>query len=321
MPALLRTESIAVEIEPGRPPHAPLQLLATGNDLTTEIQSLNLRFKLDSLIPSQKTPREMDVALGQLASNDDVLILSFFIRKQGSQRLIKRLSLINPIGYDWIEFDLLKLIGNHKPILLGQQEFLEVQTDRPLGSPDRVVIFGGYRREMSLPSPPTQPSVQSIALKRWVLVYGSNPTDRFEFAPEAYPGWLFAELLVRADTEATYDKLTFFGNGVLVDEWSGATPLKMLRFPIQAGNHQLTLTYTKDVQDSSGEDRVWVHSLRVISPESAWAADFSGGMPSYFQLSGDANWEAVNGILQTPAMLNDQSATINWNVSLLAQEE
>jgi len=43
-------------------------------------------------------------------------------------------------------------------------------------------------------------------------------------------------------------------------------------------------------------------------------------MPSSFQLSGDANWEVVNGVLQTPAMLNDQSATIAWNVSLLVQE-
>jgi len=224
-------------------------------------------------------------------------------------------------------FSLLELLGRtsgtQSALALGSTGVLSLALSRMPNGSEEVAVMGVAEEVgevLAAGSDTEENGNQEGAMKRWVLVYGANEADRFEFAPEAYPGWLFAELLVRADTEATYDKLKFLGNGILVDEWSGATPLKMLRFPIQAGNHQLTLTYTKDVQDSSGEDRVWVHSLRVISPESSWAADFSGGMPSSFQLSGDANWEVVNGVLQTPAMLNDQSATIAWNVSLLVQE-
>jgi len=200
------------------------------------------------------------------------------------------------------------------PWKFSSDSILSIQLSRPLVGNEWVAI-SGVADELG-----QELIAQSLGTKRWVLVYGANEADRFEFAPQAYPGWLFAELLVRADTEAAYDTLKFLGNGVLVDEWSGATPIKMLRFPITAGNHALQLTYAKDPEQSSGEDRVWVHSLRVISPESAWAADFSGGMPPYFQLSGDANWEVVSGVLQTPTMLNNQSATIDWNVSLLVQE-
>jgi len=224
-------------------------------------------------------------------------------------------------------FSLLELLGRtsgtQSALTLGSTGVLSLALSRMPNGSEEVAVMGGAEEVgevLAADSGTSNGGGGEVMAKRWVLVYGANEADRFEFAPEAYPNWLFAELLVRADTEAAYDKLKFFGNGILVDEWSGATPLKMLRFPIQAGNHQLTLTYAKDVQEASGEDRVWIHSLRVLSPESAWAADFSGGMPPYFQLSGDANWEAVNGVLQTPTMLNDQSATINWNVSLLAQE-
>jgi hypothetical protein len=74
---------------------------------------------------------------------------------------------------------------------------------------------------------------------------------------------------VKASTEARYDKLIFFIDGVRVqpDMW-GENDWSHQRRNIRAGRHTLCWRYTKDAATSEGSDCVWLDDIHL--PLALW---------------------------------------------------
>lgn len=71
----------------------------------------------------------------------------------------------------------------------------------------------------------------------------------------------FVSFARRVNSEADYDFLGFFVDGVEVDRWSGVIPWGEVVYPITAGVHQLSWIYKKDEVGSQGLDRAWVDEI------------------------------------------------------------
>jgi hypothetical protein len=69
----------------------------------------------------------------------------------------------------------------------------------------------------------------------------------------------------RVSSEASYDYLRFYIDGVETASWSGLTGWNRVSFDIAAGSRTLTWTYSKDDLATAGEDRAWID--RVIFPQ------------------------------------------------------
>ncbi|MEM7159476.1 MAG: hypothetical protein AAF799_41945 [Myxococcota bacterium] len=68
----------------------------------------------------------------------------------------------------------------------------------------------------------------------------------------------------REDSEATFDFLEFYIDGVLIDSWSGINPAAMFTTPVTAGVHSFEWRYAKDGIVSVGLDSVWVDDITMI---------------------------------------------------------
>ncbi|MCB2220950.1 MAG: T9SS type A sorting domain-containing protein [Bacteroidetes bacterium] len=62
----------------------------------------------------------------------------------------------------------------------------------------------------------------------------------------------------KVSSEANYDYLNFYMDGVLQDEWSGEIGWTEAVYDVTAGNHTFKWEYTKDFSVSSGSDCAWV---------------------------------------------------------------
>ncbi len=69
----------------------------------------------------------------------------------------------------------------------------------------------------------------------------------------------------KVSSEANYDFLKFFIDGVQIGGWSGAVPWTLATFPLTAGTHTLRWTYIKDGSLSSGSDTTWISQVAVIT--------------------------------------------------------
>lgn len=66
----------------------------------------------------------------------------------------------------------------------------------------------------------------------------------------------------KVSSEATYDKLTFHINGLLMGEWSGTSDSwSQVSYPVQAGLNIFTWKYTKDGGGSVGSDCAWIDDI------------------------------------------------------------
>lgn len=65
----------------------------------------------------------------------------------------------------------------------------------------------------------------------------------------------------RRVSSASGDALTFAIDGSVQGTWSGEVAWGMVSYPISAGNHTLTWTYTKDGSGSAGSDGAWIDSV------------------------------------------------------------
>jgi len=65
----------------------------------------------------------------------------------------------------------------------------------------------------------------------------------------------------KVSSEATYDFLRFFINGVLQNQWSGNIDWSQESYPVQAGNNTFQWSYVKDNLISSGSDCVWIDDI------------------------------------------------------------
>lgn len=120
----------------------------------------------------------------------------------------------------------------------------------------------------------------------------------------------------RVSSEANYDFLTFYIDGVEQIKWSGEVPWGKVSFAVEAGTHTLSWKYSKDVNTIAGSDKAWIDFV-VWPPYSDLlliadaGVDASVCYPPSFQLEGNSinatsiNWSSSgDGYFSNPASLN-----------------
>lgn len=65
----------------------------------------------------------------------------------------------------------------------------------------------------------------------------------------------------KVSSEENYDKLTFKIDGLTKDEWSGTIGWTRAAYPVNAGPHTYTWTYSKDYYGSSGKDCGYIDAI------------------------------------------------------------
>jgi hypothetical protein len=118
----------------------------------------------------------------------------------------------------------------------------------------------------------------------------------------------------KVSSEAIYDKLKFYIDGMMVGQWSGNQDWKRVAFPVTAGAHTFKWSYEKDAQTSAFQDCAWVDFI-VFPPEYRTTA--SAGNDGYvctgdqFQMQGLAvNYDSLrwstsgDGSFDNEAILN-----------------
>lgn len=66
---------------------------------------------------------------------------------------------------------------------------------------------------------------------------------------------------VKVSSEADYDTLVFAINGKAQGTWSGERDWEQVFYPVKAGTHTFTWTYSKDISDSQGQDSAWIDEV------------------------------------------------------------
>ncbi len=67
----------------------------------------------------------------------------------------------------------------------------------------------------------------------------------------------------RVSSEANYDFLRFYVDGVLQGSWSGEVAWSLISFPLTAGTHTLLWQYSKDAAVVSGSDAAWIDAVSL----------------------------------------------------------
>jgi hypothetical protein len=62
-------------------------------------------------------------------------------------------------------------------------------------------------------------------------------------------------------SEANFDYLEFWIDGVMQQEWAGINAAQMASYPVAAGAHTFEWRYTKDGSVNTGSDRVWIDDI------------------------------------------------------------
>jgi hypothetical protein len=92
----------------------------------------------------------------------------------------------------------------------------------------------------------------------------------------------------KVSSEATYDKLTFHINGLLMGDWSGTLEgWSQASFPVAAGNNVFMWKYTKDGGTSLGSDCAWIDD--IVFPSTNVVA----GVPSMLVSSQELQYNNV----------------------------
>jgi hypothetical protein len=91
-------------------------------------------------------------------------------------------------------------------------------------------------------------------------------------------------------SEADYDFLRFYIDGVLQSQWSGAVAWESVSFPITSGVHRLTWAYEKDVSVSEGSDSAWLDEVKL--PDAG-----DPGVALELNVSGDGSGSVISNPL------------------------
>lgn len=67
----------------------------------------------------------------------------------------------------------------------------------------------------------------------------------------------------KVSSEASFDYLRFYIDGVEQNKWSGSVEWSQVSFPVTAGIHTFKWSYTKDGSVSSGEDSAWIDMIKI----------------------------------------------------------
>lgn len=67
----------------------------------------------------------------------------------------------------------------------------------------------------------------------------------------------------RVSSEAGYDKLNFYIDGVLQQSWSGEVAWGLVSYSVAAGSHEFRWEYAKDSSGSAGSDAAWIDRVAL----------------------------------------------------------
>lgn len=73
----------------------------------------------------------------------------------------------------------------------------------------------------------------------------------------------------KVSSEANYDFLRFYIDGVQQAQWSGSIDWAEMTYPITAGNHLFTWRYSKDVSVNTGSDKAYIDDICFPSENTA----------------------------------------------------
>ncbi len=113
----------------------------------------------------------------------------------------------------------------------------------------------------------------------------------------------FISFYRKVSSEANWDFLKFYIDGILLDEWSGEQSWAEVTFPVSQGNHTFKWVYTKDANTSDGSDCAWVDCvvfptpLPPITPPYQTEFEEMGSIPDgwYNDTGDDFNWLINSG--------------------------
>ena len=110
-------------------------------------------------------------------------------------------------------------------------------------------------------------------------------------------------------TEANYDELTFYIDGVAQGTWSGTNSYTVVTYNIGSGAHTFKWTYSKDSSYSSGNDRVAIDDVKILEGTSIFRLE-DGSEASGRVLISDANG---NASWNDSSTLDDGDWTLSGN--------
>jgi len=80
----------------------------------------------------------------------------------------------------------------------------------------------------------------------------------------AISGYTTIKFHWKVSSEADYDYLQFYINGILKDQVSGETDWEEKIYPVSSGTHTLKWVYSKDHSLSTGADTAWIDKLELV---------------------------------------------------------
>ncbi|MBN3035069.1 MAG: hypothetical protein JW861_05740 [Bacteroidales bacterium] len=109
----------------------------------------------------------------------------------------------------------------------------------------------------------------------------------------------------KVSSEASYDYLRFYIDGVQQGQWAGTVAWGQVSYPVSTGNHTFQWTYVKDANTIGGSDCAWLDYIVFppVDPETAmplpYSTDFdlSGALPDGWKnaMGDDFDWTARTG--------------------------
>jgi PKD repeat protein len=131
----------------------------------------------------------------------------------------------------------------------------------------------------------------------------------------------------KVSSEANYDYLRFFIDGVQKNQISGTVDWIQVSNSLAAGTHTLKWTYIKDASVVSGSDCGWVDKLEIVTPSSSPIGEAVDYPSLNFTLSGNANWFSQTtttyyggDAAQSGAIAHSQSTTMETSVTVTAAQ-
>ena len=108
---------------------------------------------------------------------------------------------------------------------------------------------------------------------------------------------------LRVSSEANFDFLGFYVNGILQQQWSGELSWTSYGFPLNPGTNTLEWRYTKDVSTSSGEDAAFIDNINI---------PLNGGRQYLRRLLNGTYYVDVWGAPGQAFTLQGSSDLLNW---------
>ena len=78
----------------------------------------------------------------------------------------------------------------------------------------------------------------------------------------------------KVSSEASYDYLKFYIDGIMMDQWAGEVSWSEEIYPVTSGNHTFKWEYTKDQSVANGSDCAWLDYITL--PSGALTAIYAG---------------------------------------------